>query len=192
MGNVQTAVKAQGRRHEIVKLCQQGLSNWDIASKLGMAESSVRRHLKQYLESGTHFPSDLSAEQIVERRATEIMLAEGHRQRLLNRAWHLTQRKPVCIEEECALAAAECKISDSLMRISERICSLTGADAPKPQPAPVNVNNTAIIMDNDIIQRIKERRLAKAAIEAPAVTVDVVTEAGGCLPSDSESNAPVI
>jgi transposase len=144
VGNVQRQVRGLGKRHQIIELCQRGLSNHEIGAKIGMAESSVRRHLKKYLKSGTHFPSDLTPEEIRERRAKEIMLAEGHRQRLLERAWHLQQRKPVCIEEEVMLASAECKVSDSLMRISERISALTGADAPKSPPA---TNVTASLMD---------------------------------------------
>jgi hypothetical protein len=156
----------------MVRLCQQGMSNWDIAAKLGVSEVCVRKNLKRYLETGGHFPSNLSGEQVAQRRAEEIMLAEGHRQRLLARAHHLAERKPYSMEEECMLANAECKISDSLMRISERICSMTGADAPRPQPAPANVvNNTAIIMDSGIVECIKARR-AEHALEAPSVTVE--------------------
>jgi hypothetical protein len=114
------------------------MSNWDIAAKLGISAESVRKHLRRYLETDSHFPSNLSPEQVAERRATEIMFVEATRERLLARAHHLSNRKPHNVEEECKLALAEGKLSDSLIRISERICSITGVDAPKPHSALAN------------------------------------------------------
>ena len=63
-------------------------------------------------------------------------------------------------EESCMLSAALCNVSDSFVRVSERISALRGLDAPKPVAPPANVvNNTAAFM-NGTIERIKQRRLS--------------------------------
>jgi transposase-like protein len=173
MGNLQKQVRAAGRRLEAARLCQQGVSNEEIAKKLGIGEVTVAKCLRRFLESDSRYPVGINATQVELMRAEERQMLESHRQRLLARAHHLSKRLPYSMEEECMLAAAECKINDSLVKNSERIASMYGLDPPRPQASPmVNItNNTIAVLSSPAIERLKARRLAQSqpVTETPAV-----------------------
>jgi len=182
MGNVQKQVRAAGRRLEAVRLCQQGVSNEQIAAKLGIGEVTVVKYLNRYLETDSRFPVGLDADQISLMRADQLQHLEGFQRRLLTRAEKLASIPAYSPDEACALASATAKLCDSYTRVSERISAMYGLDAPRPQPAPANVTNNVVVMDGGIVERIKARR----AEQAPTLTVDAFSAPQACLASGAE------
>ena len=172
-------VRATGRRLEAARLCQQGLSNDEIAKKLGIGVVTVVKYLNRYLQTDSRFPAGIDAGKAELMRSEQREHLEGFQRRLLTRAEKLASIAAYSPDEACALASATAKLCDSYTRVSERISAMYGLDAPRPQPVPASVTNNVVVMDGGIVERIKARR-AEQSLEASGVTVEALIEPVAC------------
>jgi hypothetical protein len=144
VGNLQRKVRAAGKRREAVALCLRGVSDEKIAEQLSVSTTTVRKYLTTFLQTDCKFPVGVGADQIQLMRCEQREHLEGWQRRLLNRAEKLAAIATYGPEEAVAFASATAKLSDSFCRVSDRIASLFGLDAAKPEP--ISVTNNALIM----------------------------------------------
>jgi predicted transcriptional regulator len=146
-----------------VELCQAGLSNLEIADTLGISGTSVWRYLKEYWEQESRVPSDLDISELELRRTQRRQDLETARQKILTEMAILDKSKTInySAEERCVIAATMCRLSDSLVRISERFSAMDGLDAPKKTETKVT-NNVAVMVANGGMEELK--RLAQARV----------------------------
>jgi predicted transcriptional regulator len=172
-------VRATGRRLEAARLCQQGLSNDEIAKKLGIGVVTVVKYLNRYLQTDSRFPAGIDVGKAELMRSEQREHLEGFQRRLLNRAEKLASIAAYDPSEACALASATAKLCDSYTRVSERISALYGLDSPRPQPATQVTNNNVLVANDAMIARVMAITAERKA-RASGVPVEALIEPGVC------------
>jgi Homeodomain-like domain len=142
MGNVKSKARAIVLRQEIVRLNATGLSSEDIAERVGKSTSTVRRHLKIYIQCEAKYPTGLDASQVEMMRGDEWQTLDACDRELALRQSSLPEPKSFAeavkaLEVTAQTASARCKIS-------EQKAKLFGLFAVKPETSTVT-NNLAIV-----------------------------------------------
>lgn len=159
MGNLQTAVRVVPRRQKVAQLCQAGWSNEKIAEETGYGLTTVRRYLRDYLETDSRFPVGINASQAELMRAEQRQHIETFQQNLLLEldGWSKRKTSPYAIEERAIVADKLCKLSDSFIRSSERLSAMYGLDAPKAVPGTTTVTNNTMFI-TAMLEELKAKR----------------------------------
>jgi predicted transcriptional regulator len=163
MGNLQTAVRVVPRRQLAAQLCQKGWTHEMIAAELGCSLFTVNRYLKAYLATDSRFPVGINASQAEVMRAEQREHLEGAQQKVLAEldGWSKHKTSSYSVEERGIVADKICKLSDSLVRSSERISAMYGLDAPRPTPGSTTTtvtNNTVFL--TGMLEELKAKRVA--------------------------------
>jgi Homeodomain-like domain len=168
MGNLQSSVRGLSRRQRAVQLCQQGWSNDRISEEMGCNRHTVNRYLRTYLETDSRFPVGINASEAQLMRAEQRQFIESAQQKLLSELDGWSKHQTYGIEDRAILADKLCKLSDSLVRTSERLSAMYGLDAPKAAPTPASVTNNTQINIGPIASMIESIKARRAAVSEAA------------------------
>jgi predicted transcriptional regulator len=146
VGNLQTAVKAMSMAAEAVQLNRQGMSGVEIAKQLGVCEATVCNYLRRALESQSLFGSELTPEEVAERRSLRRERLLANEVRLIERRERLRALLPDIegeeftpdIESECMAANAYRNICDSITKTSAELALLDGLNVKPDGPSIMN------------------------------------------------------
>jgi predicted transcriptional regulator len=152
MGNLQVAAKSLSRAREAVQLNRDGWGEVAIAERLGVTDSTVRNYLRRFLESQSLFGSDITPEEVSERRSLQRERLLANQEVLIERRDQLRALVADDIDEECSLSSAIRSTCDSIVRNSEALAALDGLNV---KPDAQAITNNMLVVTSAAIAREK-------------------------------------
>jgi len=136
------------RCREALKLTSEGLSQVDVATRMGVSTDSVKRYVQRALLTESMFPSSLTPEKV-----GELRILEGEK---LNRVWSLVSKALDVVDPHEAGKIA--RLAEAAARLTEQQARLWGLYQPtRLVEESLRVNLTKV--DNRVVVHFDREQL---------------------------------